>query len=79
MKNLYTYYHEFDENENLLWHVYENATQQIITSFFFEDDAMAYSRFLENGGGFAGFTPSFIIKKTQSIDINDAFAAEFAE
>ena len=79
MKKQYTYYHEFDENDHLLWHVFENTTQQVISSFFFEDDAQAYCRFLESGGGFAGFTPSFIIKKTQSIDINDAFAAEFAE
>ena len=79
MKKQYTYYHEFDNHENLLWHVFENPTQQVIASFFFEDDAQDYCRFLENGGGFSGFTPSFIIKKTHSIDINDAFAAEFAE
>ena len=79
MKKLYTYYHEFDDHENLLWHVWENPTQQVIASFFFEDDAQAYCKFLESGGGFSGFTPSFVIKKTQSIDINDAFAVRFAE
>mgnify|MGYP006272959241 CR=1 FL=1 len=75
----YTVYHEFDENDCLLWHVFENTTQQVISTFIFEDDAQEYCRFLEKGGAFAGFTPSFVLKKTHSIDINDAFAAEFAE
>ena len=79
MKKLYTYYPEFDDQEYLMWHVLETATEQIVSSFFFEDDAEEYSQFLEKGGGFAGFTPSFILKKTYSYDINDAFAAEFAE
>jgi hypothetical protein len=79
MKKLYTYYPEFDDQENLMWHVLETGTEQVISSFFFEDDAEEYSKFLEKGGAFAGFTPSFVLKKTHSYDINDAFAAEFAE
>ena len=75
---LYTYYPELDENDCLLWHVYEKATEQIIESFLFEDDAQHFVFKLENGFGFNGFTPSFILTKVPIPDINMAFTAEFA-
>lgn len=78
MKN-YTYYPEFDENEDVVWLVEENATAQILGEFWFEDDAAEFTKFLEKGGGFAGFTPSFVLKKTNLGNINDAFMAEFSE
>lgn len=77
-QRLYTYYPKFDADDYLEWHVYESTTEQVIDSFFFEDEAQNYTEFLENGGAFAGFTPSFIIKKTHLGDINTAFASEFA-
>ena len=79
MERLYTYYPKFDQDDCLVWHVFESATQQVVGSFFFEDDARDCCHFLENGGGFFGFTPSFVIKKTHLTDINESFAAEFAE
>lgn len=79
MKKPYTYYHEFDNDDHLMWHVHETATDQIIESFYFEDDAQEWSKFWSNGGGFAGFTPSFILTKVSKGDINEAFLAEFAE
>jgi len=76
---LYTYYPEWTSNDELLWNVFENATQQVIDTFFFEDDAQEYMHFLEEGGAFAGFTPSFITRPAPiTSNINDAFAAEFA-
>lgn len=79
MKKLYTYYPEFNDNDELLWLVYEEATSQVVAEFFFEDDAQEYSEFLGNGGGFAGFTPRFVLTKIPKSDINAAFLAEFAE
>lgn len=79
MKKLYTYRPEFNDTDELLWLVYEEATSQIVAEFFFEDDAMEYCNFLGSGGGFAGFTPSFMLTRTGPGDINDAFQAEFAE
>ena len=76
---LYNYYPEFNEGDDLLWLVFEETTSQVVGEFFFEEDAAEYSRFLERGGAFSGFTPSFVLKKTQSKDINAAFMAEFAE
>ena len=76
---LYTYYPEFDKNDYLLWHVYEKQTQQVIDSFLFEEDAADLAEDMENGMGFAGFTPSFMVRKVSaSKDINEAFSAEFA-
>ena len=77
MKN-YQYYPQFDENECLFWRIRERATSQVVAEFFFEDDAQEYCEFLESGGAFAGFTPSFIIKKVPIQNINENFQAEFA-
>lgn len=78
MTRLYSYYPELDEHDCLLWHVYENSTQQVIESFLFEDDAEEFADDLESGCGFQGFTPAFMLVKTPKIDINAAFTAEFA-
>ncbi len=75
---LYTYYPEFDEDDCLMWHVYENLTEQIVETFLFEDDAADFMEQLEKGKGFQGFTPSFMLVKVPKTDINAAFSAEFA-
>lgn len=74
----YEYYHEFDADDQLYWRVYEKASEQIVAEFFFEDDAQELCQFLERGGGFAGFTPSFILQKVPVKNINETFQAEFA-
>lgn len=78
MKTQYSYHAEFNEDEDLVWIVKEKATDQIVGEFWFEDEAEELAKFLERGGGFAGFTPSFVLRKT-SVNINEAFAAEFSE
>ena len=57
--------------------LYENATEQAIDFFFFKDDAEEKMNFLNRGGAFDGFTPSFVLKevalqKTQK-EINTNF------
>lgn len=78
MKKLYTYYPEFNDNDELLWLVYENTSDQVVAEFFFEEDAQELCSFLEKGGGFSGFTPSFILQRVPNININETFSAEFA-
>jgi hypothetical protein len=78
MKNLYKYYPEIDDNDELLWMVYEQQSDQIVAQFFFEEDAAELCKFLEKGGGFSGFTPSFILQRVPVQDINKDFQAEFA-
>jgi len=78
MKNLYSYYPEFNDNDELLWMVYEQTSDQIVAQFFFEEDAEELCKFLEKGGGFAGFTPNFILQRVPVQDINQNFQAEFA-
>ena len=78
MKKLYTYYPEFNDSDELLWIVHENASEQIVAEFFFEEDAAELCKFLEKGGGFAGFTPSFILQRVPTLNINQNFQAEFA-
>jgi len=71
-------YHKFDDNDCLEWHVYEKATEQVIGVYLFEEDAMEEAWRLENGGGFDGFTPNFMLRKVLSLtNINDAFSVEF--
>jgi hypothetical protein len=74
---LYTYFPSLD-NDEVLWNVFEEPTQQVIRSFFFEDDAQEYMYFLEKGGAFYGFTPSFMLKAMPLTNLDEAFAAEFA-
>jgi hypothetical protein len=74
----YKYYPEFNDNEELLWLVYEEASDQVVAQFFFEEDAQELCDFLGNGGGFSGFTPAFILQRVPNQDINQIFQAEFA-
>lgn len=52
-----------DEDNNFFHVVYENATDQIIEYFFFEDEALDYALFLNKGGAFDGFTPAYVLKE----------------
>jgi hypothetical protein len=65
---------------DFIWCVMENKTEQLIQAFEFEDDALEYANFLEKGGAFAGFTPSFILREV-AIDrnVNHEFAEFIAE
>ena len=59
-----------------LWCVFEKATEQVVNSFYFEEEANDYAKFLANGGAFAGFTPSFILNEfetNRNPDINTGF------
>lgn len=67
-----------NDDGDFFWTVLETATDQVINSFIFEDEARSYARFLNKGGGFDGFTPSFVLTKVEiPEDINEIFAAEF--
>ena len=79
MRRKYTYF-PVQDGEDFLWVVHETATDQTMDTFFFEDDAIEFMEELENGIGFDGFTPTFILRKaTPPVkDINAAFSAEFA-
>lgn len=44
--------------------VFEEETQQVIQFHYFLDDAKSQAKFLENGGAFRGYTPSFILIET---------------
>lgn len=58
------------------WCIFEHATEQVVRSFFFEDDAQAYMRFLTDGGAFDGFTPPFVLDEVEYLpgkNVNVAF------
>jgi hypothetical protein len=65
--------------DDSVWGVYENTTNQLIDTFFFEEDAFDLAEFMENGGAFDGFTPAFLVAKVQlpKEDINQSFMREF--
>ena len=55
--------------------VYENATEQVIDFFYLESEAEKCESFLNNGGAFSGFTPSFVLRKiVVQEEINSKFA-----
>lgn len=57
--------HAVDYDNTKYYCVYENATEQVFDFFYFENDAISCKFFLEEGGAFDGFTPSFVLKKIQ--------------
>jgi len=68
------------END-FIWQVTEITTDQVIKRFFFEDDALEYANFLEDGGAFDGFTPIFMLREVvvqNDLDYNQKFEALFA-
>lgn len=61
---------------DFMWELTETETEHVIGYFFFEEDARAEARFMENGGAFAGWTPSFILQEVAAPrDINLEFSA----
>lgn len=64
---------------DFVWSVIETQTNQIIQSYVFEEEADSYARFLNGGGAFNGFTPSFMLQEVVISDnINDQFIFEVA-
>jgi hypothetical protein len=68
-------------NEDYVWGVYEHATNHVVDSFFFEEDAQELAQFMEYGGAFDGFTPAFVIAKVElpKEHINHMFTQAFSE
>jgi hypothetical protein len=53
-------------NPGHFFDVVETNTNQIIRTFTAHQEAKSYMRFLNLGGGFDGYTPSFLIKNIWS-------------
>lgn len=49
--------------DDFIWCVMENKTDQLIKAFAFEEEAEEYSEFLDGGGAFDGFTPTFVLRE----------------
>lgn len=43
--------------------VYENTTDQVVWQAKKEKDALRKARLFDNGSGFSGWTPAFILKR----------------
>ena len=65
-------------DDDFFWAVSETQTEQIIDTFFFREDAEDYANFLIRGGGFDGFTPSFVLKSVKTHEsLDESFLREF--
>lgn len=65
----------FKENDDYMWGVFELATEQVIETFFFEEDAVRMAKHLDRGAGFSGWTPGFLLTKVVvKEDINRKFS-----
>ena len=65
----------FKNNNDYLWAVFELATEQVIDTLYFEEDANALAKTLDRGRGFAGWTPAFLLTKVVvKEDINQKFS-----
>ena len=80
MTNTYTVI-PVEVDADFLWCVLESLDDQVqlIRAFSFEDDALALAAHLNGGGGFDGWTPTFILNDVSSyLDINDDFESATA-
>jgi hypothetical protein len=59
------------DETDFTWDVVEHTTLHTIASFFYEDAAHDYVKFLTNGGAFSGWTPAFMIRKTNHVDLDN--------
>lgn len=53
----------FMTEKNGIFSINENATDQVIKTFTDMKDAKSFLRHLNLGGGFDGWTPTFLLKK----------------
>lgn len=61
------------------FNIFETSTNHIIKTFFFQEDAEDYLKFLNRGGAFNGWTPSFILRKVNvEYDLNQEFENIFS-
>lgn len=68
------------DGDDFVWCVVERSTDQIIKVFEFDEDASDYCDFLNEGGAFDGFTPSFVLREVvvqNDLDYNQKFEAIF--
>jgi hypothetical protein len=67
------------QDTDYVWELYEVATDKVINTFYFEEEALEYAVFYNDGGGFAGFTPNFMLQSvTQPVtNVNDEFTRVF--
>jgi hypothetical protein len=67
------------EADDYVWDVFELGTNQVIETFYFEEDALELANFLDEGGGFDGFTPPFMLNrvKVPVTNINEEFTRVF--
>jgi hypothetical protein len=68
-----------DDDKNVFHCVYEKATEQAFDFYLFLDDAKEVANFLETGGAFDGFTPSFMLIQFTTARTKDDINAKFAE
>ena len=73
----YTLHIVEDDEGNFFHCVFEEQTQQVYDFFYFLDDADACIKFLNDGGAFAGFTPSFMLREVNMNKSADEINVEF--
>lgn len=64
--------------DEFVWCVLETTTGQVIKTFFFEDEAVSYMKFLNRGGAFDGNTPPFILRNADIWKLNKSFETSFS-
>ena len=63
-----------DDQDMFFWCVWEKDSEQAIDFYYFKEDAIKCAKFLDNGGAFSGFTPSFMLREVKiPKDLNQEF------
>jgi len=68
------------EDFDFIWCVIETSSRQLIKAYEFEDESEEYCKFLNKGGAFDGWTPSFILQEVvMQSDVNQEFKSFLSE
>jgi len=62
--------HTLEHEGDFFYAVFEEQSEQVIDFYYFYDDALKVSKFMEKGGAFNGFTPAFILRTVPKITSN---------
>ncbi len=62
----YNDYKLVEGEDKALYYIKEVKTDQVIKAFRSFSDARKFLKFLNSGGGFSGWTPSFLLTRTRN-------------
>lgn len=79
MPKMYEIKSSCNDDGDFVWELFETSSENIVGTFFFEEDAKTTRKFYANGGAFNGFTPAFMVSQPYKPSNLDEEFSSFVE